>query len=303
MPDPPPDSVPAGPVGAAAMTPRNGRVARLVLLATGVVALAVIAFVAFGSSGNATLDPVAQAATVSANTPGFAMKMTMRIQAGSLPNPITGTGSGTFNTQSHQGSMSMTMNTPQGAISLQELLDGHTIYVKLPSSVTSALPGGKPWVSLDLSKLGSIPGASALMSNPTSSNPSEMLQYLRAVSDSVVAVGSQRIDGVETKDYRAQIDFDKVPDALPSSLRGDAQKAITAIEGQTGLHVVPVDVWVDSHHLVRRMTMSFNASAPTAQTLSESFTIDFLKYGPQPKPALPPASEVTDLSSMLGSGG
>jgi hypothetical protein len=284
--------------------PRRNQIQRAVMLITAIVAIGVIAFIAFGSSSSGTLDPVAQAATASANMPGFAMRMTMRIQSGAVPQPITGTGSGHFDTQSRQGTMSFAMHTSQGTLDLQEVLDGTKIYVKLPSSVTGSLPlGGKPWISIDLTKLAGIPGAGSLLSSPASSDPSQMLEYLRAVSDSVVSEGSQKVDGVQAKHYRAQINFDKVPDALPSSVRADAQKAITALESQTHIHIVPVDVWVDSHHLVRRMEMSFNATDPSAQALSESFTIDFLNYGPQAKPAIPPSSQVTDISSILGSGG
>jgi hypothetical protein len=232
------------------------------------------------------------------------MRMTMRVSSPSLQKPITGTGSGSFNTGSREGGLTFSMNTPQGAMTFQEVLSGHLLYMKLPSALSGALPlGGKPWVSLDLTKLKDFPGAASLLNNPASSNPSEMLQYLRGVSDSVVSKGADHVNGIATTHYHAQIDFDRVASALPASARADAQKAIAAIESQTHLHTVPVDVWVDKHHLVRRMAMSMSPTIPNAGPVDESFTIDFLKYGLQHPPAVPPSSQVADLSQLLNSGG
>jgi hypothetical protein len=277
---------------------------RLLVLAGVVVTLVVVALVAFGSSGNSSLDPVAQAATASANAPGFSMRITMRISAPGIRAPITATGTGSFNTGSREGGLTFTMNTPRGAMSFQEVLSGHVVYLKLPSAISGALPlGGKPWVSLDFTKLKNFPGIGSLLNNPASGDPSEMLQYLRAVSDSVVAKGGEQVNGIATTHYQAQIDFDRVPAALPESVRADAQKAIAAIESQTHIHTVPVSVWVDSHHLVRRMEMSMSPTLPTGGSATESFTFDFLKYGPQHAPAVPPSSQVADLSQLLNSGG
>jgi hypothetical protein len=280
---------------------RRSRLPRALLLLAGVVALAAIAFVAFGSSSNKTLDPVAQAATASANAPGVSIRMAMRISAPSQSTTITGRGSGRFDTRDRKGSMTLSFGTPRGAQTLQEVIDGTRVYMKLPSRLMGTLPlGGKPWVSLDLSKLSGIPGAGALMSGPGGSDPTQMLQYLRAVSDSVVAQGNEQVDGLQTTHYHANVDLSRVAAALPASVRGAAQTAITALENQTHITQLPVDVWVDAHHLVRRMAMSLSPSLPTGQTMNESFTIDFLSYGPQPAPQVPSSDEVTDLSTLIG---
>src|SRR5262249_27678979 len=143
----------------------------------------------------------------------------------------------------------------------------------------------------------------ALMSGPGGSDPTQMLQYLRAVSDSVVAQGSERVNGVQTTRYRANVQLSRVPAALPPSVRTAAQSALTTLENQTHITGFPIDVWVDRHHLVRRMAMSLSPALPGGHTLNESFTIDFLSYGPQPAPTVPPSDQVTDISKLIGSGG
>jgi len=65
-------------------------------------------------------------------------------------------------------------------------------------------------------------------------------------------------------------------------------------------------VWIDDQNLVRRMQFTLNESV-SGQNVASTVTVDFVKYGPQPKPTLPPADQVTDASSLasgaFGSGG
>ena len=75
------------------------------------------------------------------------------------------------------------------------------------------------------------------------------------------------------------------------------------IEKLTNLHQVPVVVWIDDHNLVRRLQLSLNESLQTGQTVNTQITVDLVKYGPQPKPTLPPSDQVTDVSSLSGAAG
>lgn len=276
--------------------------------------LAGVAFAVFGGATSGVVDPVADAATVSSNAPGYRMHFSMQIASSASATPITGTGEGTFDVRDHTGSLSLAMNLgsdPQviqalgsNTLDLREIVNGATVYLKLPAVAANALPiSGKQWVAVDLAKLAGIPGLSSLDSNPLSSDPSQMLQFLRAVSDSVVAEGHQQVDGLETTHYRADLDLDRVAASLPSAAQGAAEQALSTLEKATQLHTIPVDVWVDAQHLVRRVEMTMAAGLPSGQTLDETMTIDVSDYGPQPRPALPPADEVANLSGLIGSGG
>jgi hypothetical protein len=288
---------------------------KLVALAALAVLVAGIAIAVLGGAGSTVVDPVAQAATVSATAPGYAMRMSMTISSSASATPITATGRGSFDLRGRTGSMSLTMNlgsAPQvtqklgsSTLTMQEILTGTTVYVKIPAAVSGALPlGGKQWIAVDLAKVSRLAGLTSLASsNPVSSDPRQMLQYLRAVSGSVLAEGQQRVDGLTTTHYRADINLDRVAGALPEADRAGAQSALTMLEQVLRLHQIPVDVWVDAHHLVRRMTMTMATTLSGGQTLNEGITIDITHYGPEPAPALPPSDQVARLSALLGSGG
>jgi hypothetical protein len=90
---------------------------------------------------------------------------------------------------------------------------------------------------------------------------------------------------------------------VPQPERAAAQQVLSKLEQLTQIHDVPVDVWVDTHHLVRRMEMTIAPNIPGGPTLNEDITIDITHYGPEPRPALPPANEVANLGGLIGAGG
>jgi hypothetical protein len=278
-----------------------------------VLAACALGAVALSGCGAANVvDPVAQAATVSNQVPGLKMSVQMRLSSPALPSAIDGTGSGTFDEANRSGAFNLSMDfgsIPQVAqllggstVQLQEILQGLTVYVKLPAALAhSAGLHGKPWVKIDLARAAQglgIPGLSTLTNNPLSSDPSQYLRYLRATGSHVTQVGTETIDGRTTTGYRAQIQLDRVPNTLPAADRAQARQAIAAIEQMTHLHLLPVTVWIDGQHLVRRIDLSFNETV-SGQPLTTSIQIDIPEYGPQQPPQPPPASQVTDLTGQL----
>ena len=280
------------------------------------VALCGLTAVVLGGCGAANVvDPVAQAATVSNTTPGMKMNLLLRMSAPGLPTPINATGSGTFDEANRSGTFNLAMdfgNIPQLAqvlggstLRIQEIMQGLTVYLRLPAALShSSALHGKPWMKIDLARAAQglgISGLSSLASNPTSSDPSQYLKYLRATSGHVTQLGTQTIDGVSTTGYRGQIQLDKVTKTLPAADRAGAQKGITAIEQMTHLHLLPVTVWIDGQHLVRRIELSFN-EAVSGQPLTAAMRIDIPQYGPQQPAQAPPADQVTDVTSQLPAG-
>ena len=73
------------------------------------------------------------------------------------------------------------------------------------------------------------------------------------------------MNGIPTTHYHADVNLNRVPDAMPDATRKAAQQAIAALKSSTHLTDLPVDVWVDGRHLVRQMRMSFTASTRAAR--------------------------------------
>lgn len=275
---------------------------------------ATAAAVGFGGCGSSTVsnvvDPVAKAATVSNQAPGARMNFSLQLKTALLPSPIVGNGSGTFDFPGHSGSVSMTIDLgsiPQvtqllGAskFQVQEIIDGLNLYLKLPGALAhSPALHGKPWVKISLAsaaRAAGIKGVSDLLNNPSSSDPSQFLRYLRASSGKVSKVGSQSVDGFQTTEYRATINLDRVANGVPSADRAQVRESIAALERAAHIHSVPVMVWIDGQHLVRRMVVSFGESV-SGQPVNATVQVDIPQYGPQPAPQLPPASQVATLGA------
>jgi len=279
-----------------------------------VAAVAALAFLLLGSGGTQLGSPIAQAATLSSSTPGFRMHMSLQITSSALSSPITATATGVVDGRDHASALSMVMDVgdePQvvqqlGSSSLRfdMVTEGTTAYAKLPSALTNALgTSGRPWLKVDAAKLSGLPGLSSLASGPTTSDPSQTLQMLKSVSGSVVNLGPQRMDGFQTTHYRAGVSLARLVDNLPSADRSAAQQAFSSLQQALPNGELPMDVWIDGEHLVRRITTSLDLSLPTGANMQETATVDFSDYGPQSPPATPPADEVFDASSLAGAAG
>ena len=318
---------PPGYVGRAAAPPESDAARRkppnVIAWALAVAGVAVGAFLLFGSSGsqlqspgspNRPSSPIARAASFSSAASGFRMRMSMEIGSSALPTPVTADATAVVDMHDRAAAMSFVLNfgsDPQvvqelgsDTMPMQMVLDGGEFYFKFPSALMAQLPtAGKQWLRLDLGKLTGVPGLSSLGSNPAMEDPSQMLRVLESESTNVIDAGKQAVDGVETTHYRAYLDIDRVPPGLSPSQQAAVQQAISAFEQAAKSEVIPVDVWIDSAGYVRRETMALNLTVSTGASMDETMSADFSDYGPQPRPAVPPASEVEDVSSLSHLGG
>jgi hypothetical protein len=272
-----------------------------------------LALGAGGCGAASTIDPVAKAASVSTGTAGYQMRFLMQFSSPQLPSAITATGNGAIDSRDRAGAVAFVMDVSKipelkkaygsSTIRFQELLKGRTIYLKLPDRLASKLPAHRPWLKIDLAKASGIPGLGSLASNPASSDPSQMLNYLRATSGGISKQGTKVVNGIQTTHYHATISLDKVPNGFPAASRAGARQAVKSIEQLTGLRQLPVDVWVDGNNLVRRMRLDFAENVAPSVKLNLAITMDLFKYGPQPVPTFPSADQVTDASSLASIGG
>jgi len=251
----------------------------------------------------------------STSVSGYRMTMNMRVSSPALPAALTATGNGAFDLRDKTGALSLTMdlgNNPQVArvlggstLRIDEILKWPEIYMKLPTVIAGNLPGagGKPWMKIDVTKAAAaagVPGLSSLANNPAGSDPSQLLQYLRAVSGNISELGKEQVGGIATTHYSATIELNKVPSTLPEASRAAARQSIDTLAKMLGKSTLPVDVWIDNQNLVRRMRMSYGLSS-AGKPATIGMTLEIPEYGPQPAPALPPADQVSDASSLAGS--
>lgn len=267
------------------------------------VCLLAITALAAAGCGSSSIDPVATAATTSTAAAGYRMTFVMNMTSSALSQPIAMTGAGSVDATDHAGSIAFDMSIPElrqllpstgGALHMDMIIRGSTLYMRLPAAIGSKLPGGRPWWKIDLSKAhSSIPGLGSLGA-PGFEDPSQFLQYLRGAGGGVTKVGTDTVAGVSTTHYRATIDLSKVIDRLPAKSRSVARGLLAMVHAKK----LPVDVWIDSNNLVRRMEFSMNLTVAGGQSLSMHMQLTIPQYGAQPEPAAPPAGQVTDMSSL-----
>jgi hypothetical protein len=105
-------------------------------------------------------------------------------------------------------------------------------------------------------------------------------------------VGREWVDGASTTHYAGAIDFDKVASRISDP---QSAAALKQLYSTSGVHSMPVDVWIDGSHRVRREGFKFSSSA-----VSMDMTIDFIRFGVPVDTTPPPSDQVMDASSLLG---
>jgi hypothetical protein len=283
-------------------------------IATGVLpGLAAAIALALATSGcgstSATLDPVAQAAEVTSRAGGAHLALTAHLSAAGLPAPLTINGQGFFNYSSQEGTIGLDMSglpTAAGAVHMEEIFKSAALYIGSPL-FAGKLPGGAHWMKLDIARFGQALGLDLQSLTGGQSNPAQFLEYLKASGGTVTPVGHELVRGVPTTHYRGTIDLRKVADVLPGANRAQLRAALAKVIAQIGASSLPVDVWVDSARLVRRMEIVISASAG-GQSLRMQMSVELFGFGPTPPVTAPAQGDVYDatqlgLAGLSASGG
>jgi hypothetical protein len=254
---------------------------------------------------------LARAAYVSAGQSGYKAVIRMHETVGATH--ISMVGAGSFTPADHAGSMSMQMTLPGAAgaalgnnLNIDAVFEGGIFYMKMPSVIAGQIPGGKAWLKFNLGALGRLAGVAGLSSltneSSTLDDPGQYLDYLRAASGKVKDLGQANVDGAPTTHYHAELDLNKLADAVPASSRAGVQQLVAQLKQRFSAGSMPVDAWIDSSHRIRRIAMTYSLQVPNAGQTKVSIATDFSDYGPQPKPAIPPASQTANLLSLLHGG-
>lgn len=253
-----------------------------------------------GGSTAATLDPIAQAADATTRAGGAQVAMTVSMSAPALgSSPITITGAGDFNLAHGEGQLSFTLgglpaSAGAGSASFDELFAAGELYMR-SSLFEGKLPGGAQWIKLDVAELASSIGVEPSSLTGGQQDPTEYLQELRASGGSVRVAGHEDVRGVPTTRYEGTIDLRRVGEQAPASNRAKLEKAIEALIHKSGVSSYPVSVWIDAHHLLRRMKLE--TPVPTTGG-SATVEVELFGFGATPTVTPPPASETFDATKL-----
>src|SRR5215212_10608486 len=252
------------------------RAARRTAFGLAVAALAV-ALAGCGGAASA-LDPVAQAATKSADAGGASVKVDMSFEIGAQTGSMTATGK--FDRDDGELTFDMSdlftgAGAPAAAGGPLRMIytkeDGHSIlYMSMPFLATM-LPNGKSWVKADIDRLAGMMGANfGQLVGQSSQNPGDTLAMLRAAGN-VEKVGADTIDGVAATHYRATIDL-----ARAAAEKGVPKATVQRLRDSGAPANLPVDVWVgDDDGLPRKMEIDYSAKtqgSPVATRMTMTFS-------------------------------
>lgn len=178
--------------------------------------------------------------------------------------------------------------------------EGFVFYMRFPV-LSRLLEGDKEWIKFDVEELGKAQGIDvSQFTQFGQADPSQALQYLRAVSGEVEEKGREDVRGVATTRYEAQVDLRKFPDVLPEEQREQAKKSIDALIEQLGGEAeLPMEVWVDDDGLIRRQRFEFGFEPEGGTEFSFRYDIELYDFGVKVDAKPPPEEDTADLGELL----
>jgi hypothetical protein len=278
------------------------RVARWLIVPV-VVAVGLIIGLSSGG-GVPTVSPgaITQAADLTGHVAGADLSGTVSVDAAG--RSVTLRMTGFESVARHDGVLTMQAadvpGLPSSAASF-EMRFLYPVFYMRSELFARVLPAGKRWIRFNLAQMLRQRGISPTILSSAQSDPTQYLEYLKAISGRAQNLGSARIRGVLTTHYHAVSDLSRYAAAYPSSKRSAVRQSLAKLEQLTGARRIPMDVWVDSRHLIRRMRidLSVGPTASIPQGLHEVVTIDLFNFGPKPAVTAPPTGQTEDLSSLL----
>jgi hypothetical protein len=263
-----------------------------------------------GAKGALPLDPVAAAATKTQHAGAARVRFSVAMSGSKLgKSTLRMRGVGAIDGPSSEmsfrlGSMLGEMGAPAGvlnklgqssikAITLEQNGD-LVIYLHL-GFLSSQIPGGKPWIKLDFSKLGKQAGIDfGSLFSGNQLGPSDLLAMLKTEGAQVHKIGAAGVGGVSTTHYHFTVDLGK---ALES--KGVSSPMLKTLAAR--MKTASDDVWVSKDGLVRRIRTAYTmAGLPGAPHMA--MTMDIYDYGAQITIAAPPSSEVFDGTQLAQQG-
>jgi hypothetical protein len=271
------------------LDPFSRRLLRLAgLLAVLVILVALNAVLRGGEENPFNPNPVAAAAERTQAETGGRMSMTASYR---LPTgqSMTMDGDGAYDNRAQraqraQFSMELQAPAPVGSMTMEVVASDERAYLR-SSMLTSQLPAGKEWISVDPESgdldEGSLPG---------STDPREQLEMLEAISGRIETLGQESIRGAITTHYRGTIDLASYAEL---AREGGADEAADLFEELGG--AAEAEAWIDRAGRLRQMRMILSlAPSPGSAPMTMDMTIELYDFGATPAIALPSPAAVID---------
>jgi hypothetical protein len=268
-----------------------------------VLALGLCATGLVGCGGDTlSFDPVAHAAGKTVDSQSARVVFSATVTAEGV-GAMSFDGTGAYDGRSRSGWMDMKLKIPLlqgqggGNPRMQMIFDGSdglVMYMR-SSLFLTALPGGKSWVKVDLAKLGDKEGVDLeQLMNANQASPEQSLRMLMAASDSHV-IDYDRVRGVLTTHYGLNVDLRRL-----AKDDKELRKSLDQLIDLTGADSFPAEAWIDSQNRVRKLKVTMTMGANLGQQFSMTMVEELYAFGTRVKVALPPASQVADLSALIG---
>ena len=241
--------------------------------------------------GTEVAQPVNLAAAVT-RTAGQTARVAVTATMQAPDMSVSFTATGVFDFARSRGTLSM-----QDPVAMTEIFIPPKAYVKIPGGAYGPLPRGKSWIAVDAGTSGDL-GSSPLGPFAGGADPADLLASLTAISSSVTDLGATTIRGVPVTGFRVNIDPAKAAARVPRQERA----SFRGFAGSLGPGVIPVDVWVDSQNLVRRVQLTLRVQGGMGAPGRARFvlTIDFYDFGVPVRVSAPPAAQVASVPQLGG---
>lgn len=256
-----------------------------------------------GCRGASALEVVQKSPDKTAGAGSSNFQFEIHLNGSAIKQEVTLTGDGAFEFKAGKGTVNIQMPATGSdkPVKIPTVINAGVVYQQYPEEVAKQLPGGKPWVKIDVGKLRQGTSASALAQGQ-SSDPTASLAYLRGVDDDkdVKKVGTEKLREAATTHYVVMLDL-----RTAAARAGDDRRdSIEDFAIQLGAQEISADVWIDEEGRVRRMRYLIDTSkaasnlAPAGST-KVATSLELFDFGTQVKADPPPSSQVTDATKLL----
>jgi hypothetical protein len=242
---------------------------------------ALLALMLLAGCGGA-VNPLAAAIGKTSKSEGVRVTMTGDVSVSGVAMKMTGEGEMDIKgLRSHMTTRmimppALAKRSPLGPeIETEQIMTGLVLYMKMPAVMAKSAPGGKQWMKVDLAKSGRGMGIDLQqMMQGGGTDPAWTLKWLKA-SQEVEEVGSERIGGVETTHYKADVVLEDLADGVPEDDRAAYRKSIEQMRRFGMAETIPMEVWISDDDLVRRLQYVITQGAPGGNSMRMDLSIDF----------------------------